>query len=630
MMEIIGIVFLIVIVLVPFIGALIQVKRLGTLVAERDGQLAAVRQESDGLRREAATLTSQIQRLGTLVVERDKQLAAAKQESERGRQMYERETLRIQREAEASISTALEEVESLRKYKGIQEAEQEANRLLGDARAEAQQLLAVALTEAKGLQAEAQALLEQSRRAAGDERSAASQRAKNISAQADALLDQATRDAGRIMAEAEKRAEQIGGDAYRALREKDQLEQTAKAMRNVVEGYGDRYLVPTHSLLDDLAEGFGYAAAGESLKSARDLSRRMVEQGEAATCEYAEASRRTTAIQFVTHAFNGRVDAALSRVKYDNYGTLEQEIRDAFSLVNKDGKAFRNARILPAYLDARLAELKWGVAVQELARQRQEEQRYAKQQARDEEKARRESERAIQEAKKEEELLRKAEEDARHEHEKAMADLSAKLERASQEQRAELQKTMDEQKAQFEAQLKQKDEEIRLAEEKSQRAISNAQRTKHGHVYIISNIGSFNDNVFKIGLTRRDNWQERIDELGDASVPFEFDVHGIIESDNAPELENKLQTRFLAMRVNKQNRRKEFFRVSLKDIIQEVGSLKQGEDYIGNIHWTEEARAKEWRETRDIESSPEKLKQWLAAEGARDRLAPEFDTVAGF
>ncbi|MCX6906548.1 MAG: DUF4041 domain-containing protein [Verrucomicrobia bacterium] len=630
MMEIIGIIFITAVVLVPFIAALIQVQRLGKTIAERDKQLAIARQESDGLRQEIATLTSHIQRVGTLVVERDKQLATAKQESERCRQHYEDETLRIRREAETSVSTALEEVESLRKYQGIQDVEQEANRLLGDARAEAQHLLAVALTEAKGLQAEAQTLLEQSRRAAADERSAASQRAKNISEQADALLNQATRDAGRIMAEAEKRAEQIGGDAYRALREKDQLEQAANAMRNVVEGYGDRYLVPTHSLLDDLAEGFGYAAAGESLKSARDLSRRMVEQGEAATCEYVEASRRTTAIQFVIHAFNGRVDATLSRVKYDNYGTLEQEIRDAFSLVNKDGKAFRNACILPAYLDARLAELKWGVTVQELARQRQEEQRYAKQQARDEEKARRESERAIREAKKEEELLRMAEEEARHEHEKAMAELSARLERASQEQRAELQKTMEEQKAKFESQLQQKDEEIRLAEEKSQRAISNAQRTKHGHVYIISNIGSFKEDVFKIGLTRRDNWQERIDELGDASVPFEFDVHGIIESDNAPELESRLQARFLALRVNKQNRRKEFFRVKLKEIIQEVDKLKQGEDYIGNIHWTEDARAKEWRETRHIESSPEKLKQWLTAEGARTLLSPEFDTVSSF
>jgi len=573
----------------------------------------------------------QIQRLGKLVIERDKLLAAARQESERVRKHYETEALRIHNEAEATISRVLKEVEPFRKYQAVQDAEQQADRLQGDARAEAQQLLAVALTEAKGLQAEAQTLLEQSRRAAADERSAASRRAKDICEQADALLNQATRDAGRIMAEAEKRAEQIGGDAYRALREKELLEQAVEAMRNVVEGYGDRYLIPTHSLLDDLAAEFGYAAAGESLKSARDLSRRMVEQGEAATCEYVEPSRRTTAIQFVIHAFNGRVDAVLSRVKHDNHGTLEQEIRDAFSLVNKDGKAFRDARILPAYLDVRLAELKWGVVVQELARQRQDEQRALREEMRDREKARRDSEREIQEAKKEEELKRTAREEVRHEHEREMAELRTRLEKASEEDRVELQKEMKEKDAKFEVQLQQKDEEIRLAKEKSQRALSNAEKgLKHGHVYIISNIGSFKEDVFKIGLTRRgrEKWQERIDELGDASVPFEFDIHGVIESDDAPELEQKLHRRFMAMRVNKQNRRKEFFRVSLKEIIQEVGKLKKGEDYTGDINWTEEARATQWRETRDIESSPENLEKWLRIEQAKARLSPESNTAS--
>ena len=75
------------------------------------------------------------------------------------------------------------------------------------------------------------------------------------------------------------------------------------------------------------------------------------------------------------------------------------------------------------------------------------------------------------------------------------------------------------------------------AEEKSKRALSMAQQTKKGVVYIISNVGSFGEQVFKIGLTRRLQPQDRVDELGDASVPFEFDVHAFIESDNAPALD---------------------------------------------------------------------------------------------
>ena len=103
-----------------------------------------------------------------------------------------------------------------------------------------------------------------------DERAQAVQKVKDIREQADAMLNQAIRDAGRIVAEAEKRAEQMAGDAYTALRDKQLLEQAAAAMRNVIEGYGDRYVIPTHSLLDDLAVEFGYDAAGASLKSARE------------------------------------------------------------------------------------------------------------------------------------------------------------------------------------------------------------------------------------------------------------------------------------------------------------------------------------------------------------------------
>ena len=84
----------------------------------------------------------------------------------------------------------------------------------------------------------------------------------------------------------------------------------------------------------------------------------------------------------------------------------------------------------------------------------------------------------------------------------------------------------------------------------------------------------------------------------------------------------------MAMRVNKLNSRREFFRVSLKEIMQEVGKLKKGEDYIGDITWTEEARAKQWKETRDIESSPEKLQKWLGSEQAKFRRSPDLNAAS--
>lgn len=96
--------------------------------------------------------------------------------------------------------------------------------------------------------------------------------------------------------------------------------------------------------------------------------------------------------------------------------------------------------------------------------------------------------------------------------------------------------------------------------------ISNLANGKAGNIYIISNLGSFGENVFKVGMTRRLNPQDRVNELGDASVPFKFDVHSFIFSDDAVELENKLHTILNDKRVNKVNMRKEFFYTNIDEL----------------------------------------------------------------
>jgi len=516
----------------------------------------------------------------------EQKVAELNAESERVRAHYEAETRKIADEADARVA----ELEPLRGYAALKDAETEV-----------QKILANAVAEATALRQEAKRLVDQTHEAAADERVLAQERVKEIGEQADALLTQATRDAGRIVADAEKKAEQIGGDAYTALRDKQLLEQAAAAMRNVIEGYGDRYIVPTHTLLDDLAIEFDYDAAGVSLKSAREQSRRMVQRGEAAACDYVEANRRGIAIRFVIDAFNGRVDGILSRAKHDNYGTLEQEIRDTFSLVNLNGQAFRNARILPSYLDARLAELKWAAVVQELARKQREEQRYLKERLRDEEKARKEYEEKMRQAARDEELKRKAVEEA----EKRFASATT------------------EQKAHYEQELRILRQELADA---TQRALTIAQQTKKGHVYIISNVGSFGEGVYKIGQTRRPEPQNRVDELGGASVPFEFDIHALIESENAPALEHKLHKQLLALQVNKINSRKEFFRVSLTDIHQEIEKLNQGNDFTIKI-WTEKAIATEYRDSLDIENDPQKKENWVKRQQALSARQLQLDTL---
>lgn len=121
---------------------------------------------------------------------------------------------------------------------------------------------------------------------------------------------------------------------------------------------------------------------------------------------------------------------------------------------------------------------------------------------------------------------------------------------------------------------------LKDAEDKNQRALSQAQLTRSGYVYIISNIGSFGEGVYKVGMTRRLEPMDRVKELGDASVPFEFDVHAMISSDDAPKLEKEIHRKLYLKRVNKINLRKEFFTVSLEEIIQIVESLHGKVEYV--------------------------------------------------
>jgi len=404
----------------------------------------------------------------------------------------------------------------------------------------------------------------------------ANQKLKDAKEKALSLMDDAHVEMERIVELARVQAKEIAGDAYDAKLKADSYTSAIKAMKNTIEGYKDDYIIPNHSLLDDLAEEFSFKDAGEQLKQARKRVKDMVKQGYAGDCDYVEAHRKTYAIHFAVDAFNGKVDSALAKVKHDNFGKIKQEIIDAYALVNHNGAPFKNARINQTFLDARQEELKWAVSTHELRQIELAEQREIKQQIREEEKARKEMEKAIKEAEKEERLIQKA------------------LEKA----RAELANANEEQRKEFAAQLADLESKLEEAEERGQRALSMAQKTRRGHVYIISNVGSFGENVFKIGMTRRLEPLDRVKELGDASVPFSFDIHAMLYSEDAPSLEKELHRRFNRDSVNKVNPRKEFFRTSLAEIKQAVE--QQG---VTDVHWTMKAEATEYRESLAIEAA---------------------------
>lgn len=168
------------------------------------------------------------------------------------------------------------------------------------------------------------------------------------------------------------------------------------------------------------------------------------------------------------------------------------------------------------------------------------------------------------------------------EEQKVEAEIERELKRAETERRILEEKLADAiAKAHGEVNEQIEDLKRRLAEaESKQRSISMAQQTKSGFVYVISNIGSFGTEVFKIGMTRRLEPMDRVHELGDASVPFPFDVHMMISCENAPALENGLHKHFSHMRVNKVNFRKEYFRVSLDEIVEVVRELHGEVEYV--------------------------------------------------
>lgn len=386
--------------------------------------------------------------------------------------------------------------------------------------------------------------------------------------------DNAKKEAEEII----RAANEFSAEARALEARTKEFEKTIKAMKNTIAGYGDEYIMPARSLLDDLAEEYNFDTAGKELKAARTLTKNMIKQGLAAECDYVEVERKRAAIAFIVDAFNGRVDSVLSRTKHDNYGTLAQEIKDECSLINLNGQAFRNARIRREYLDARLNELKLGTIAFELKERDREEQRQVKERIREEERARREYEKAMKDAAKQEESLRSSMEKAKQ----------AILLAASEQERAKL-----------EAKMQELQEKLTEAEARSQRAKSMAEQTRTGHVYIISNIGSFGENVLKVGMTRRLEPLDRVKELGDASVPFPFDVHAMIYTEDAPKLEADLHGIFSDNRINKVNFRKEFFKIGIKDVKEKLDDLGV------KAHFTLKAEALEYRETIAIEAMPE-------------------------
>lgn len=262
-------------------------------------------------------------------------------------------------------------------------------------------------------------------------------------------------------------------------------------------------------------------------------------------------------------SFNNGCDYIISSMKYSTYNSSLNKINKLFNDINRLSTT-NDIEITKDYLNLKVEELNLAFVYAELKEEEKEEQRRIREQMREE-------------AKRQAEL-----EEKRKTINKEQQHYENELKRALERNRdAELIRKLRE----------------RIAElENSKKDVDKLEATvKAGYVYIISNEGSFGENCYKIGTTRRLNPLDRVDELGNASVPFKFDVHALIFSEDCFELESKLHKIFDAKRVNKVNKRKEFFNVTLDEIVEVVNNQ------LGlNVEFTLEAIAKEYRESKTM------------------------------
>lgn len=307
------------------------------------------------------------------------------------------------------------------------------------------------------------------------------------------------------------------------------------------------------------------------IKEVRERQKAMITQGTATICPTGwtvdgSRSKGQTMVnrqmRLTMRAFNNECEAAIANTRWNNAVAMEKRIMAAAAAINRENSSM-NLSISDAYVALKIEELRLTHECRERLKAEKEERAELARMEREEKKLLAEAEAAERAERKYQELLDKARKEA-------------EAGSATDEMRRRI--------AELEASLAE-------AHSASERARAMAEMTKSGYVYIISNIGSFGEDVVKIGLTRRLDPDDRVRELGDASVPFSFDTHAMIYSDEAPALEGALHREFADRRINMSNFRKEFFRVKLEEVEEAVARLAPSAAFF------KDREAQEWHET---------------------------------
>lgn len=358
--------------------------------------------------------------------------------------------------------------------------------------------------------------------------------------------------------------------------DKDLQERISEAKKNIIE-LDDEILYQSYNLFKpkyDFATSEEYK---EELENIRARQKQMIKDKSAVsyfdnwTVDGSKtAGRKMTNdnIKMILRCFNSDCENAIDRVKVSNIDSSKARIEKSYTSLNKLNET-NKVSITPEFLQLKYDELNLAIEYAWKKQEEKEEQKRIRQEMREQAKL----EKELAEARK------NIEKEQTH-YENALQKLQAQLESESSQEKKE--------------DLLQKETEIKEQLSKIHKSLEDVDyRTanqKAGYVYVISNIGAFGENVYKIGMTRRLDPMERVDELGDASVPFNFDVHAMIFSEDAPKLEAALHKAFEDRKLNMVNTRREFFHVTLEEIEQVVK-----ENYDKTVEFIKTPPAEQYR-----------------------------------
>lgn len=325
-------------------------------------------------------------------------------------------------------------------------------------------------------------------------------------------------------------------------------------LRKKIISFDDEILVQEFGLYKPMYEFAQALQYKEELEKVRHLQKDLIKSKEAVTGSSdwtvngnkAQGKKMVSDTQkLLLRAFNTECDSIIAKVRYTNFDASLNRIYKSAETISKLGIIMHIA-ITQKYLDAKVQELHLAFEFQQKKQEEKEAEKAARAEQREQAKMQRELEEQQAKFEKEQSHYQTA-------YEKLLTQLNANPSDSDLlAKKSDLEKRLEDiNKALIDIDYRQAN-------------------MKAGYVYVISNLGAFGENVYKIGMTRRLNPQDRVDELGDASVPFRFDVHAMIFSDDAPALEAALHRAFEDKKLNMVNHRREFFRVTLDEIKEVV------------------------------------------------------------